>query len=114
MHHGRRSFVFALLLIACLALFASAGRAQEPPIVFSEILVGNAATTLDNDYTNFSGWIELRNNTGSNINLSKYTIASLRDGATTPDTFTIKTKLNLPAGGRLILWADGLPPALQT
>ena len=106
MTRSRRSLMLALLLLGGLAVFARAGRAQGPAILINEILVGNTGTTLDADYTNYSGWIELRNTTGSNINLKNYRVTFLPDGSTTILNATIKGNLNLPGNGRVILWAD--------
>lgn len=95
-------FVFVAL---ALTLFARTGQAAPPPFLINEILVGNAGTNLDPDLTNYSSWIELRNTTGSAINLTGYKLESWPDGATTPDSVLLR-KLNVPANGYLLLWAD--------
>jgi len=101
----RRSGLLFVIVALALALFARNGQAAPPPVLINEILVGNAGTNLDPDLTNYSGWIELQNTTGSAISLTGYTLESWPDGATTPDSVQLR-KLKIPANGFLLLWAD--------
>ena len=101
----RRSGLLFVIVALALALFARNGQAAPPPVLINEILVGNAGTNLDPDLTNYSGWIELQNTTGSAISLTGYTLESWPDGATIPDSVLLR-KLKIPANGFLLLWAD--------
>lgn len=100
-----RILLIVLTTFLCLVFFAGVGQAATPPVILNEILVGNAGTNLDPDLVNYSSWIELRNTSGSGVNLNNYLIESWPDGATTPDSFVL-TNLSIPGNGYLLLWAD--------
>ncbi|WP_374689468.1 lamin tail domain-containing protein, partial [Promineifilum sp.] len=105
-----------LFLLTILALFVRPGAAEGPPVAISEVLVGNASTNIDPTYTNYSSWIELHNTTGAAINLTGYTLSSLRDGRATPDRYTLPSGAGstIPAGGRVLVWYDEIGSGLHT
>ncbi len=70
-------------------------------IFISEIMAENARVAYDPDYYEFSDWIEIYNNSSSNIDLGEY---KLSDGS---NTWTIPSGSTIPAKGYKIFWADG-------
>ena len=101
---AKACILFVLFGVLWLGLLPRAG-AQLPSLIISEVLVGNASTNIDPDYTNYSSWVELQNTTGAAVSLSGYSLSWLADGATTADRYSLPRN-TLPAGGRLLIWYD--------
>jgi len=94
-----------------LALVNARSYAVAPPVVINEVLAGNATTTLDPAYTNYSPWIELYNAGGSSVNLGGY---RLSDDVANPAGYALPASATIPAGGRLVIWYDELATGLHT
>ncbi|MEO0558812.1 MAG: lamin tail domain-containing protein, partial [Bacteroidota bacterium] len=97
------------LFLVLLAL-ASATAASAQSVVVNELLASNTATLADPDFGDYADWIELYNPANSAVDLSGYT---LTDDLTEPARWRIPDGTTIPAGGYLILWADGenaIPP----
>ncbi len=105
-HRQRAAFVLVVIAVA-LSVIVYRGRADGPPIVISEVLVGNASTNLDPTYTNYSSWIELHNTDAAAVNLSGLRLVSLREGHAAPQSYTLPN-VSIPAGGRVLVWYDEL------
>lgn len=105
---ARRIFVYLSLplLIIFMMLGASSADAQTQILYINEILVGNASTTMDTDYTNYSSWIEIYNGGASDIDLKNYSLAYLDKGADAPITWEVPVSVSVPAQGRVIFWLD--------
>ena len=69
----------------------------------NEWLADNAALTIDPADGDSEDWLELYNPTGASVSLANWTLA---DSAPTPTTFVIPSGYSIPAGGRLLVWAD--------
>jgi hypothetical protein len=84
-----------------------AGPAVDPSVdgqlTINELMSANALTIRD-DRGAASPWIELYNPTGQDIALTGYGIT---DDFTAPRKATLPAGVVVPAGGHLILWADG-------
>lgn len=80
--------------------------AQSSNLFINEILVGNASTTLDTDYYNYSSWIEIYNAGTSAVDLKNYSLSYLEYNATTPVVWKIPVTVSVPAKGYVLLWAD--------
>jgi len=85
--------------------FALVTVAREP-LFINEILVGNASTTLDTDYYNYSSWIEIYNAGNAPIDLKGYTLAYWDNGEETPILWAIPAGTTIAAGGYALFWAD--------
>ena len=94
-----------------LALVSARSYAVAPPVVINEVLAGNATTTLDPAYTNYSPWIELYNAGGSAVNLGGY---RLSNDVANPAGYALPASATIPAGGRLVIWYDELATGLHT
>ncbi len=71
-------------------------------ISINEVMSANTKTIYDNDFFNFSDWIEIKNNENRDINLSGYFISDniKEQKFKIPDGVVIKAK------GYLLFWAD--------
>lgn len=98
-------------LAAALALTALATPAFSQQVFINEVLASNQATLEDPDYGDYSDWIELRNATDAPADLSGF---FLTDDLDEPQKWHIPSGTVIPAGGFLLIWADGqdaAPPA---
>ena len=77
-------------------------------ILINEFLAVNDKT-IEDDFNEFNDWIEIYNNTGETVNLHGYYITDDFSDETKFMLFGTNNKLNIEAGGFLILWADGVP-----
>ncbi len=95
-----------LLLTQSLALHPRQTRAQSGPIL-NEILAWNVHTALGPDRAGFPDYIELHNPTADPIDLEGW---YLSDDRAAPFKARIPGGVTLPAGGYLLLWANGHEP----
>ncbi len=72
-------------------------------LCINEFQASNQSTVQDESGA-FPDWIELYNLTGSDLDLGGYFIT---DDLDTPDKHQLAAGLVVPAGGFLLLWADG-------
>ena len=107
MRHRQRATCVLVVIAVALSIIVYRGRADGPPIVISEVLVGNASTNLDPAYFNYSSWIELHNTGVAAVNLSGLRLVSLREGHATPQSYTLPN-ISIPADGRVLVWYDEL------
>ena len=71
----------------------------------NELLADNVYSTPEiNDFTDFGDWIELYNGGASAVDLSGY---HLSDNLNQPFRWTFPSGASIPAGGYLLIWADG-------
>lgn len=93
--------------------FVTAGAANNPAfpdvqLRLNEVMAENA-TVLANPATgNFDDWFELHNGGTQAVDLTGY---SLTDDLADPAAFVIPPGYVIPAGGFLLVWADGKPGA---
>ncbi len=77
--------------------------AEEPQLRINEFMASNA-TTIADGAGGFADWIELYNPTDQPVSLDGWTIT---DDLDQPDKVDLDPSLRVPAGGFLLLWADG-------
>ena len=71
----------------------------------NELLADNVYSTPEiNDFTDFGDWIELYNGGSAAVDLSGY---HLSDNLEQPFRWTFPSGASIPAGGYLLIWADG-------
>ncbi|MCZ2115142.1 MAG: CotH kinase family protein, partial [Anaerolineae bacterium] len=99
-------FVALLSLVFALVAIIPGTSAQGQTLFINEILVGNASTTLDTDYYNYSAWIEIYNAGNSAVDLKNYSLAYWDDGAPDPIIWKIPVSVSLGARKHVIFWAD--------
>lgn len=89
---------------------ASAGATNNATSVatvyVNEWMADNDAVLADPVDGNYEDWFELYNASTGAVNLSGYT---LTDTLSSPAKWTISNNVVIPAGGFLIVWADGEP-----
>lgn len=73
-------------------------------LLINEIMPANVSTIVDPDYRAFADWIEIYNQGEEAVDLSNYT---LTDDIRNPVKWFIPPGTTLPAGGYLLVWADG-------
>ena len=95
-----------MLLILVLMLSVPDTSAQAPTLYINEVMVGNASTTLDTDYYNYSSWIEVYNSGSTAVNLKDYSFVYQEYELATPFVWTIPSDLTVPANGTALVWAD--------
>ncbi len=93
------TFIFTLFTLTAVPSL----NAQGPAVVINEVLVGNASTNLDPQFTNYGGWVELYNPGPKEVDLSNY---YLTNNLNKPKKSKIPKKTKIPAGGYLLLWVD--------
>ncbi len=98
------SSLFVLLLILVLSVPQTA--AQTPLLFINEIMPGNASTTLETDFYNYAGWIEIYNDGASSVDLQDYTLKYKEAKIDDPFEWTVPKTLTVPAKGSVIIWAD--------
>jgi hypothetical protein len=79
-----------------------------PPVFINEWMADNATFIADHagGSDRFSDWFELFNAGSTAADLTGY---YLTDTLSQPDQFQIPSGYAIPAGGRLLVWADNLP-----
>lgn len=109
----RLHFLLVTLFLMVLVFTRSPAlvRAAASDIVINEVLAANASNNMDADFKNFSDWIELHNTTSSEINVGGY---YLSDDKGWKRKWRIPWGTKIPAGGYLIIWADGENTGLHT
>jgi hypothetical protein len=97
----KRRIPAVLMFLAAANLFAQ----EKHQIVINEFLASNVSTNADIvDFDDFSDWIELYNREGIDVDLGGY---SLTDNPGNPFKWKFPPGTIIPAGGFLLLWADG-------
>jgi len=81
---------------------AKTGSAIKGDVVVNEFLASNSAGA-QNEQDEYADWIELFNNTTSDIDLAGFTLS---DDINKPTKFTFPAKSIIPAKGYLAVWAD--------
>ena len=79
--------------------------AAWPALVINEFMASNQSTVAD-EFGAYPDWLELYNPTDETVYLGGYTVT---DDLKEPDKVTLDDSLQIPAGGFLLLWADGDP-----
>ncbi len=100
------SVVGLLLVILTLVSTTPGASAQSSTLFINEILVGNASTTLDTDFYNYSSWVEIYNAGASAVNLQGYSLSYQEFEIATPFTWKIPVSLSVPPNGHVLLWLD--------
>ncbi len=80
-------------------------------VVINEICATNADLIKDNQYGNFSPWIELFNTSSSATNIGGYFISN---DANNISKWTIPSGTTIPAKGYLLIWCDEQSNGLHT
>lgn len=79
------------------------GGASRAPVALNELLASNA-TVLQDEAGGYGDWIELANTSDEDVDLEGYAISDTR---AEPRRFVFGTGVVVPAGGHLLVWADG-------
>ncbi len=87
-------------LVACSS---SGGGAEDAPLKINELMASNTQTLADEN-GEFDDYIELFNPTDQDVELGGYTVSDASDN---PFRYELTNELVVPAGGVLLLWADG-------
>jgi hypothetical protein len=80
-------------------------------IVISEFQALNESTYMDPETLSYSDWLEIYNGNPADADLSGYT---LTDNLLQPGKWKLPAGLILPAGGFLVIWADGRDSGMHT
>jgi hypothetical protein len=112
---GSRFLPLATVTLACLLLASrpadlSAGQV-ESGLLINEIMAANVTTVIDPDFGAFADWIEIYNPGEEAADLSHFT---LTDDIRNPVRWSVPPDTIVPAGGYLLLWADGRDSGLHT
>ena len=95
-------FCFARLLSV---LFFTLDSLAAQDVLINEFMAANDTVYPDNaDFDDYSDWIELRNTTGTAVNLEGY---YLSDDLTAPTKWAFPAGSSIEAGGFLVVRADG-------
>ena len=81
------------------------GGGTPATVLINEFLASNDAVLADPDHGDFADWIELYNAGGSDADIGGWTMT---DDLAAPDKWTVPEGTVVPAGGFLLIWADGL------
>ncbi len=106
----RKGFVLLvglfLFVVLSLAAFTPNASAQSSALYINEILVGNASTTMDTDYYNYSSWIEIYNAGPTAIELEDYSLSYQEFEIPAALTWKIPGSISVPPNGYALLWLD--------
>jgi len=97
-----RLFPFFWLALGCFSLQAQ--------VTLNEILASNATVVADPQSGNFADFVELHNGGNAPADLSGWRLSDNSD----PLKWTFPVGTKVPAGGFLLLWADGANTGLHT
>lgn len=95
-----RSLLLLLTVVGSSVLLNGCADGQ---VVINEFMASNASTVSDESGA-FPDWIELHNLGGTDVSMDGWYIS---DDPTLPDREPLDGSLTVPAGGYLLLWADG-------
>lgn len=98
-----------LSLYASVMLFSA--NTSVGQVVINEFLAANKSSISDPQYGAKADWIELYNTGAGAADLTGYTLS---DNSLDPAAWTLPANTAIPAGGYLILWADGKNTGLHT
>jgi hypothetical protein len=76
---------------------------NDTGIIINELLAANASTNLDDDFKQFSDWIELYNSSDSEVDISGF---YLSDDTSNPKKWKIPNGTKIDSHKYLIIWAD--------
>ena len=82
----------------------------DSQVLINEFLASNAATIADPEFGDYADWLELYNAGSSPVSLSGW---HLTDSANDSLKWTFPAGTSIPAGGYLLLWADGTGAGLH-
>jgi len=85
--------------------------AQSSEILINEFLAANRTVIQDPDFGQYSDWLELYNNSQSDIDVGGY---YLTDNLDFPAKWQFAVNTIVPAQGYLLVWADGEDTGLHT
>ena len=100
--HNSTSFFPRTAEFNALAYRVLPQKATESPILINEIMASNTSSFADPD-GEFDDWIELRNRSGSAVDLSGY---YLSDNPLNPRKWKFPDGTVIPENGLLVVWAD--------
>lgn len=94
-----------VLLFASMAAYAATSAAGANPghVVINEVLASNSRSDYDEDFGEYSDWVELFNPTASDVDLGGWYIS---DDKADPGKWQIPGNTIIPASGYLRFWAD--------
>ena len=93
------------LLSLVLTIGTVASAQTQPRIVINELLASNVTTNAEiADFNDFSDWIELYNADTSEADIGGHFMTDARG---TPAKWRFPSGTRIPAGGTLLIWADG-------
>ncbi len=105
-------FVIMLLILSCSTkekIISPDNTTQHSVLYINEFMASNGSTIADEN-GEYDDWIEIYNSGDEPIDLGGYYMS---DDESMPDKWMIptddSTKTTIPAGGFLLLWADGTP-----
>ncbi len=99
----KRTILFAFLLFFSM-------RPSVAEVYINEIMASNSRTILDPDSLQYADWIEIYNSGPFTVDLGG---AYLSDDPAQPLKWRIPAGTAVPAGGFLLVWADGSDAALK-
>jgi len=76
---------------------------NDTGITINELLASNASINLDDDFKQFSDWIELYNSNNAEVNIGGF---YLSDDTSNPTKWMIPNGTKISAKGYLLVWAD--------
>ncbi len=102
-----RLFVVSANATPSISEFQVFNQSGAPPAIrINEWMANNATTLRDPADGRYAPWFELYNAGATTVDLSGYYLSG---SAVTPFQFHIPSGYSLPAGGALLVWADGQP-----
>lgn len=99
-HNGSGRSAAAVQML--LALFLSAS-AVESRVYISEFMASNGSIVFDNDFYEYSDWIELSSNSNDSVDLGGYQVI---DDSSKAERWEIPEGTILPPGSVVVIWAD--------
>ncbi|MCB9668446.1 MAG: lamin tail domain-containing protein [Alphaproteobacteria bacterium] len=95
-----------IAILAVLGACKGEGGAWVPPDLVVNELVASNASGLQDASGAFPDWLEIANLGDEDVELSSYT---LTDDSTLPQKWSFPAGTSIPAGGYLVIFADGDP-----
>ena len=103
-----REFLLPVWCATWVSVFTTAVTAH---VYINELMASNGSSSIDTASGTFPDWIEIHNDSTLDVEIGNYFLSDKPDN---PAKWRIPVNTIIPAGGYVVIWADGSNTALHT